>query len=137
MNYHTTDNNWNKRMTKGMEMLQTGMTITENEDGSFSVPSQTHVNKFYEVSLLGSERLVCNCPDFQFRQIEACKHIHLVKFCLSIRYLKNEPKPRCLLMVLFHAINVVQSELYVMVCLRVSRYSNAKIVSINSVNPPC
>jgi putative transposase len=94
MNYHTTDNNSHKRMTKGMEMLQNGMTITENQDGSFSVPSQTQTNKFYEVMLFGSERFVCNCPDFQYRKIEACKHIHLVKFCLSIRYLKNEPKPK-------------------------------------------
>src|SRR6266540_1291010 len=95
MNYHTTANNdSDARMTRGMEMLQNGKTITENEDGSFSVPSQTSANKFYEVMLFGSERFVRNCPDFQFRQIEACKHIHLVKFCLSVRYLKNEPKPK-------------------------------------------
>jgi len=94
MHYYTTNNNSDMRMTRGMEMLQNGKTIVENEDGSFSVPSQTQVNKFYEVSLLGSERFVCNCPDFQFREVEACKHIHLVKFCLSLRYLKNEPKPK-------------------------------------------
>jgi hypothetical protein len=94
MHYYTTNNNSDMRMTRGMEMLQNGKTIVENEDGSFSVPSQTQVNKFYEVSLLGSERFVCNCPDFQFREAEACKHIHLVKFCLSLRYLRNEPKPK-------------------------------------------
>jgi putative transposase len=94
MNYYTTNNNSDMRMMRGMEMLQNGKTISENEDGSFSVPSQTHVNKFYEVSLFGSERFVCNCPDFQYRHIEACKHIHLVKFCLSVRYLRNEPKPK-------------------------------------------
>jgi putative transposase len=94
MNYHTTDNNSSQRMTKGMEMLQSGKTITENNDESFSVPSQTQANKFYEVMLFGRERFVCNCPDFQYRHIEACKHIHLVKFCLSVRYLKNEPKPK-------------------------------------------
>ncbi len=77
-----------------MEMLQNGVTITENKDGSFSVPSQTQANKLYEVMLFGSERFVCNCPDFQYRHIEACKHIHLVKFCLSVRYLRNEPKPK-------------------------------------------
>jgi transposase-like protein len=82
-------------MTKGMEMLQNGVTVRENQDGSFSVPSQTQANKFFEVMLFGSnERFVCNCPDFQYRQIEACKHIHLVKFCLSVRYLGNEPKPK-------------------------------------------
>jgi putative transposase len=81
-------------MMRGMEMLQNGKTIVENKDGSFSVPSQMHVNKFYEVMLFGSERFVCNCPDFQYRKIESCKHIHLVKFCLSVRYLRNEPKPK-------------------------------------------
>ena len=82
------------RMKRGMDMLQNGKTVTENDDGSFSVPSQTHANKFYEVCLFGGERFVCNCPDFQYRHIEACKHIHLVKFCLSVRYLRNEPKPK-------------------------------------------
>ena len=94
MNYYTTNNDSNMRMMRGMDMLQNGKTITENEDGSFSVPSQTHVNKFYEVVLFGNERFICTCPDFQYRHIEACKHIHLVKFCLSVRYLRNEPKPQ-------------------------------------------
>jgi putative transposase len=94
MNYYTTDNNSDVRMMRGMDMLQNGKTISENEDGSFSVPSQTRANKFYEVMLFGSERFVCNCPDFQYRHVEACKHIHLVKFCLSVRYLKNEPKSK-------------------------------------------
>jgi transposase-like protein len=38
--------------------------------------------------------MVCTCPDFEYRQVEACKHIHLVKFTLSVRYLKDEPKPK-------------------------------------------
>ena len=73
-------------------MLQRGATITEQADGSFAVPSQTG-NKVYEVRILG-ERMVCTCPDFEYRQIEACKHIHLVKFTLSVRYLKDEPKAK-------------------------------------------
>lgn len=39
-------------MTRGIEMLHNGKTITENEDGSFSVPSQTSTDKFYEIMLL-------------------------------------------------------------------------------------
>ena len=79
-------------MMRGLDMLQNGTTITELGDGSFAVPSQTG-SKSYEVRLLG-ERFVCTCPDFEYRQIEACKHIHLVKFTLSVRYLKDEPKPK-------------------------------------------
>jgi len=73
-------------------MLQNGTTVTENQDGSFAVPSQTGT-KTYEVRILGS-RMVCTCPDFEYRQIEACKHIHLVKFTLSVRHLHGEPKPK-------------------------------------------
>ncbi|MGI0013200.1 MAG: IS6 family transposase [Nitrososphaera sp.] len=75
-----------------MEMLQNGATIKENGDGSFSVPSQTST-KIYEVRVLG-QRMVCTCPDFEYRQVEACKHIHLVKFTLSVKYLKDEPKAK-------------------------------------------
>jgi len=85
-------NDSQSRMMRGLEMLQNGTTVRENEDGSFAVPSQTG-NKVYEVRILG-ERMVCTCPDFEYRQIEACKHIHLVKFTLSVRYLKDEPKPK-------------------------------------------
>lgn len=80
------------RMMRGLEMLQSGKTITEQADGSFAVPSQTGT-KTYEVRVLG-QRMVCTCPDFEYRQIEACKHIHLVKLCLSVRFLKDEPKPK-------------------------------------------
>jgi transposase-like protein len=82
------------RMMRGLDMFQSGKTITENADGSFAVPSQTG-NKTYEVRILG-QRMVCTCPDFEYRQIEACKHIHLVKFTLSVRQLNGEPKPKVL-----------------------------------------
>jgi putative transposase len=80
------------RMMRGMEMLQNGATVKENADGSFAVPSQTSA-KTYEVRILG-QRMVCTCPDFEYRQIEACKHIHLVKFTLSVRQIHGEPKPK-------------------------------------------
>jgi transposase-like protein len=92
MTYDNTDSNSETRMKRGLEMFQSGKTITEQADGSFTVPSQTGTQS-YEVRLLG-ERFVCTCPDFEHRQIEACKHIHLVKFTLSVRYLKDEPKPK-------------------------------------------
>src|SRR5437867_11934101 len=80
------------RMTRGMDILE-NKTITENEDGSFAVPSQTGKN-LYEVRLLG-QAWACTCPDFEFRQIESCKHIFAVKMFVAANvYLKEEPKPK-------------------------------------------
>ncbi len=88
----TANNDSQARMMRGMEMLQNGATVRENEDGSFTVPSQTSA-KTYEVRILGN-RMVCTCPDFEYREIEACKHVHLVKFTLSVRQIHGEPKPK-------------------------------------------
>lgn len=54
------------RMTRGIELLERGVKITEQQDGSFAVPSLTR-NSIYEVILLKSV-WVCDCPDFQFRE---------------------------------------------------------------------
>jgi transposase-like protein len=90
------DNNESEaQMKRGLELLQSnGKSIRENaEDGSFAVPSQTS-DKTYEVRLL-CDRFVCTCPDFEYRQIDACKHIHCVKLWIAIRtQLQNEPKPK-------------------------------------------
>lgn len=90
---NTPENDSQERMKRGMDMLQGGATVQENEDGSFMVPSQTSAGKSYEVRISG-DRMVCTCPDFEYRQIEACKHIHLVKFTLSVKYLHDEPRPK-------------------------------------------
>jgi hypothetical protein len=53
MNYHTTNNESDARMMRGLTLLQNnGKSIIENLDGSFAVPSQTS-DKTYEVTLLG------------------------------------------------------------------------------------
>jgi hypothetical protein len=89
--YPTNDSDM--RMTRGMEILQSE-TITENEDGSFSVPSQTQSSITYEVILIDTI-WVCSCPDFENREIEACKHIHCVKFWIAANtFLQNKPKPK-------------------------------------------
>ena len=94
MNYYTTNNESDARMTRGLALLQNnGKSILENADGSFAVPSQTS-DKTYEVTLLG-DRYVCTCPDFEYRKIDACKHIHCVKLWIAVRtQLQNEPKPQ-------------------------------------------
>jgi putative transposase len=80
------------RMKRGLELVQS-KSIVENADGSFAVPSQTS-NNIYEVRLLG-DGYVCTCPDFEYRQIDACKHIHAVKLWIAVRtQLQNEPKPK-------------------------------------------
>jgi len=81
------------RMTRGLQILESGKTIVENADGSFAVPSQTS-NATYEVRLLG-QTWVCNCPDFQYRPVEACKHIFAVRLQIAAKtYLRDEPKPK-------------------------------------------
>jgi putative transposase len=92
------DNKSDTRMMRGLELLQNnGKSITENADGSFTVPSRTS-EKTYEVRLLGADnggRYVCTCPDFEYRNIDACKHIHCVRLWIAVRtQLQNEPKPK-------------------------------------------
>jgi transposase-like protein len=71
-------------------------TIAENADGSFSVPSQADRTVSYQVKALGGV-WVCSCPDFANRadSIEACKHIHAVRFWVAAQVeLADKPKPK-------------------------------------------
>ena len=82
-------------MTRGLVIFeQKGKNISENQDGSFSVPSQSNPELTYEVRLLG-EKYVCTCPDFEQREIEFCKHIHAVKFWIASQtFLQEKAKPK-------------------------------------------
>lgn len=92
MQTQPTANDSQARMTRGLEILES-KNIHENEDGSFAVPSQTGSN-IYEVRLLGTT-WACTCKDFEFRPIDACKHIFAVKMHVAASvYLKEEPKPK-------------------------------------------
>jgi transposase-like protein len=78
-----------------MEMSGSGK-ITENADGSFSVPSQSKEGLVYEVRAIGNN-WVCTCPDFETRAdtISACKHIHATKFWIATHsYIQDKPKPK-------------------------------------------
>jgi transposase-like protein len=82
-------------MTRGMEIAEKS-SISENADGSFSVPSQTREGLSYTVKVFG-EVWVCDCPDFENRadQIETCKHAFAVKFWIASRVeLQEKPKPK-------------------------------------------
>jgi hypothetical protein len=82
-------------MKRGLELLEKGAKIAESNDGSFAVPSLTR-DIVYEVRLIESV-WVCSCPDFEYREIECCKHIFAVKFWIATNtYLRNKPKPKVL-----------------------------------------
>ena len=90
-----TSNQSDARMMRGMEIAEKGR-ISENADGSFSVPSQTSASISYQVKILG-QTWVCSCPDFENRadQIEMCKHAFAVKFWIAARVeLQEKPKPK-------------------------------------------
>ena len=85
----------NPRQDRGLEIAKRNV-ITENADGSFSVPSQTIGEIAYRVVPLDGSYL-CNCPDFTQRHAEVgyCKHIHAVMFYVAARVeLREEPKPK-------------------------------------------
>jgi hypothetical protein len=82
-------------MKRGMAILESSR-ITEQEIGSFAVPSQTSASLVYEVRLIETI-WVCSCPDFEYREIECCKHIFAVKFWIATNtYLQAKPKPKVL-----------------------------------------
>jgi transposase-like protein len=83
------------REDRGLEIAKSN-TITENVDGSFSVPSQSCEEIAYRV-LPFDGSFLCNCSDFKQRHEEVgeCKHCHAVRFWIALRVeLRNEPKPK-------------------------------------------
>jgi transposase-like protein len=80
-------------MMRGMAITETSR-ISENEDGSFAVPSQTGKDTVYNVRIIDN-KFVCNCPDFIFRKVDTCKHGYACKFWIATNtYLQNKPKPK-------------------------------------------
>ncbi|MDG6901027.1 MAG: DDE-type integrase/transposase/recombinase [Nitrososphaerota archaeon] len=70
--------------------------ISENADGSFSVPSQSVGEIAYLVRVVNGQ-YQCNCPDFKQRheEIEMRKHIHATRFWVAARVeLEQKPKPK-------------------------------------------
>src|SRR5487761_1680701 len=83
------------RMTRGA-ILAKEKVISENADGTFSVPSQT-VEEIAYLVRLSDGKWICNCIDFKERheEIGLCYHIHAVKFWIAAQVeIKNEPKPK-------------------------------------------
>jgi hypothetical protein len=59
----------------------------------FHLPYSLTRNTIYDVTLL-EQTWVCSCPDFQFREVEFCKHIHATKTWIASKHVKEEPKPK-------------------------------------------
>src|SRR5208283_1512086 len=70
--------------------------ISENANGTFSVPSQTVEEVAYLVRLIDG-KWICNCLDFKQRheEIGLCYHAHAVKFWIALQVeLEQKPKPK-------------------------------------------
>ena len=78
------------RKNNGLLLLQQG-NITASGD-NYIVKSQTLVGRQYTVELLENV-WVCSCPDFEYRNIDYCKHIYAVQLCIDARK-KEEQKPK-------------------------------------------
>ena len=63
--------------------------IIQNENGGYTVLSQTFADKKYTVELLENV-WVCSCPDFEYRKIDCCKHIYAVKLFIDAHKKKKE-----------------------------------------------
>jgi transposase-like protein len=83
------------REDRGLEIAKSNV-ISENADGSFSVPSQSVGEIVYLVRIVNT-KYECNCPDYAQRHEEVgdCKHIIGVKLWIAARVeLREEPKPK-------------------------------------------
>ncbi len=77
------------RKNDGILILKQGSNIIANGENSYIVKSQTFPDKKYTVELLENV-WVCSCPDFEYRKIESCKHIHAVKLFIE----QQQQKPQ-------------------------------------------
>lgn len=112
-------------MMRGLQLLEQGVKIVENENGSFAVPSLTR-NISYEVTLL-QETWVCTCPDFEFREVEFCKHIHATKTWIASKHVKEEPKPKIFADDTIQCDKCGSIRSTNMVNMEINRYSSVKI----------
>jgi transposase-like protein len=83
------------REERGLDIAKSNV-ISENADGSFSVPSQTVDEIVYLVRIVNT-KYECNCPDYAQRHGEVgdCKHIIGVRLWIAARVeLQEKPKPK-------------------------------------------
>jgi len=69
------------RIVRGYAIISKGDTPKEVAKETYVVPSQSG-NSEYTITKNGKWK--CSCPDFENRKMD-CKHIHAVKFFLSVQ----------------------------------------------------
>lgn len=72
------------RKIRGYAIISKGDTPEKVGRGVYCVPSQSNKGKGYIVFSHTYDRWECECPDWQKNGID-CKHIHAIKFWLSLR----------------------------------------------------
>jgi transposase-like protein len=75
------------RIVRGYSILAKGDEPQRLDEQTYVIPSQSGNGKYF-VKLEGSE-WSCTCPDHTYRNVE-CKHIHAVRFWLSLKRKMNE-----------------------------------------------
>ena len=70
------------REIRGYSILAKGVEPKQIAVDSYLIPSQNSDSKYLVKS--SNDRWTCNCPDFKFRHLD-CKHIHAIKFWLSLK----------------------------------------------------
>jgi putative transposase len=90
-------NSKSKRQERGLALFgKAKKVISENADGSFSVPSQSVEEIAYTVRVIEGN-YTCNCPDYiqRHEQIGIYKHGIAVQFWIASRVeLEAQPKPK-------------------------------------------
>jgi len=71
----STNPEYSKRLYRGAQMIENGVTPVQLSKDRFEIPSQSS-DKTYIVSNYAN-KWQCTCPDHEFRHM-ACKHIHAV-----------------------------------------------------------
>ena len=87
----------NKRELAGIQLLERKIRITQIDQSTFSVRSQSDPNKKYELRWCRNH-WNCTCKDFE-KHKRKCKHIYALNYYLALNELsglsENFPRPSC------------------------------------------
>jgi transposase-like protein len=72
----------NNREIRGYAILAKGVEPKQITIDSYLIPSQSSDSKYLVKHI--NNGWICDCPDFKFRHLD-CKHIHAIKFWLSLK----------------------------------------------------
>ncbi|VVB63865.1 Uncharacterised protein [uncultured archaeon] len=90
-----TNPEYGKRLLRGAQMIEDGLTPHALGFNEFEVPSQTSDVKYLVSMRKGS--WFCTCPDHEFRHVQ-CKHIHSVMLWQKISAKLQEDREKKIIM---------------------------------------